>query len=124
MHDILRKKIGYQGLIITDDLEMGGALSSGSIEDVAVATLRAGADMFLVCHNQELVWRAYEAVLRAAEKDRKFAALVAQAAARAIRFKKRSPELRSFARAPQAKTILTLKNIVENLSRLVAEHQP
>jgi len=66
MRDVLRKKIGYSGLIISDDLEMGGVLSTGTIEEVAVETLRAGADMFLVCHNQELVWRGYEAVVRAA----------------------------------------------------------
>src|SRR5262249_48961504 len=57
MQEVLRKKIGYRGLIISDDLEMGGVLSTGPIEDVAVETLRAGADMFLICHNQELVWR-------------------------------------------------------------------
>src|SRR5262249_26858193 len=74
MTDILRKKIGYRGLIVSDDLEMGGVLAAGSIEEVAVETLRAGADIFLVCHNQELVWRSYEAVLREAERNRKFAA--------------------------------------------------
>ena len=47
---------------------MVGVLAAGSIEEVAVETLRAGADMFLVCHNQELVWRAYEAVLKEAER--------------------------------------------------------
>src|SRR5215469_14612266 len=73
MKDVLRRKIGYRGLILSDDLEMGGVLAAGSIEDVAVGTLRAGADMFLVCRNQELVWRAYEAVLRETERDRKFA---------------------------------------------------
>src|SRR5205814_8674101 len=77
MTDILRKKIGYKGLIISDDLEMGGVLAADSIEEVAVGTLRAGADMFLVCHNSELVWRGYEAVLREAEKDRRFAAQIA-----------------------------------------------
>src|SRR5262249_14378367 len=73
MQEVLRKKIGYRGLIISDDLEMGGVLSPGAIEDVAVETLRAGADMFLVCHNQELVWRGYEAVVRAAQRDPQFA---------------------------------------------------
>src|SRR5208283_5896632 len=49
MSEILRRKIGYRGLIITDDLDMGGVLSAASIEDAAADTLRAGADMFLVC---------------------------------------------------------------------------
>src|SRR5262249_54215302 len=120
MKDVLRKKIGYRGLIISDDLEMGGVLSTGTIEDVAVETLRAGADMFLVCHNQELVWRGYEAVVRAAERDRKFAAHVARAAERVLAFKKRSKELHGFAAEPTAKVVDKLKRIVTDLTNIVS----
>jgi beta-N-acetylhexosaminidase len=120
MNDILRRKIGFRNLIISDDLEMGGVLAAGSIEEVAVETLRAGADMFLVCHNQELVWRGYEAVLREAEKDRKFAAHVAQAAAHVMTLKRRSTALRKFAREPRAKVINKLRQIVEEFSQIVA----
>jgi beta-N-acetylhexosaminidase len=116
---VLRKKICYRGLIISDDLEMGGVLSTGTIEDVAVETLRAGADMFLVCHNQELVWRGYEAVLRTAERDRKFAAQVQQAARRVLNFKRRSKELRGFAAEPRTKVVEKLKKIVGDFSRIV-----
>ena len=119
MKDVLRKKIGYQGLIISDDLEMGGVLSTGEIEDVAVETLRAGADMFLVCHNQELVWRGFEAVLRTAERDRKFAAHVARASQRVLAFKKRSAELRGFAAEPKAAVVEKLKKIVIDFSGIV-----
>ena len=119
MQDILRKKIGYKGLIISDDLEMGGVLSTGEIEDVAVETLRAGADMFLVCHNQELIWRGFEAVLRTAERDSKFAAQVAKAAQRVLAFKKRSAELRGFAAEPKANIVDNLKKIVTDFTRIV-----
>ncbi len=119
MQDILRKKIGYRGLIISDDLEMGGVLSTGEIEDVAVETLRAGADMFLVCHNQELVWRGYEAVLRTAERDRRFAAQVERAAKRVLSVKKRSRELRGFAAEPKAKVVEKLERIVNDFTRVV-----
>jgi len=120
MHDVLRKKIGYKGLIISDDLEMGGVLSTGSIEEVSIETLRAGADMFLVCHNEELVMRAYEAVVREAEKDRKFAAQVAQAAKRVLSFKKRSIELRSFAAEPKAPVVKHLQKLVTDFTRIVS----
>src|SRR5205085_1153169 len=114
MQDVLRKKIGYRGLIISDDLEMGGVLAAGSIEDVAVGTLEAGADMFLVCHNQELVWRAYEAVLRKAEQDRSFAARVIRAAARVLKFKRRSAELRLFPLQPRKQSIQKLKKLIQD----------
>jgi beta-N-acetylhexosaminidase len=120
MTDVLRKKIGYRGLILSDDLEMGGVLSAGPIEEVAVETLRAGADMFLVCHNLELVERAYAAVLREAEGNRKFAAQVAQAAKRVVSFKKRSPALRGFAAEPKARVVQHLKKIVERFSQVTA----
>lgn len=120
MKDVLRRKIGYRGLILSDDLEMGGVLAAGSIEDVAVETLRAGADMFLVCRNQELLWRAYEAVLKRAEADRKFAAQVAQCAQRVLNFKRRSGALRGFAAEPKAEVVEKLRGIVENFSELVA----
>jgi len=121
MTDILRRKIGYRGLIISDDLEMGGVLAAGSIEEVAVETIRAGADIFLICHNQELVWRGYEAVLRAAETDRRFAARVAQAAARVLTFKRRMRELHHFAAEPKARVITTLRKIVSDYSRVIEE---
>ena len=123
MQDILRKKIGYRGLIISDDLEMGGVLAAGSIEEVAVETLRAGADMFLVCHNSELVWRGYEAVLREAEKDRRFAAQIAQAAARVLQVKRRFRELHEFAGQPRPPVVAKLRKILKNFSRIVQESQ-
>lgn len=117
--DILRKKIGYCGLILSDDLEMGGVLAAGSIEEVAVNTVRAGADMFLVCRKQELVWRAYEAVLREAERDRKFSALVEGAARRVVSFKKRSSALKGFAAQPGDKIISKLKQIVTEFTQVI-----
>jgi beta-N-acetylhexosaminidase len=124
MRDVLRKKIGYRGLILSDDLEMGGVLSAGPIEEVAVETLRAGADMFLVCHNLELVERAYAAVLREAEGNRKFAAQIAQAAKRVLSFKKRSPALRGFAAEPKSRVVQNLRKIVERFSQVTAAEDP
>ena len=102
---VLRKKIGYRGLIITDDLDMGGVLAASPIEDAAVETLRAGADMFLVCQKEESVRRAFEAVLKLAESDKKFAALVDQRSKRVVDAKKRSKALRKMPDAPTRKTL-------------------
>lgn len=106
MVDVLRKKIGYEGLVITDDLDMGGVLASASIEEAAVETLRAGADMFLVCQKEESVRRAFEAVLNLAEKDRKFAKLVARKSKRVLEMKKRCKPLKqSMAPVPRQKAV-------------------
>ncbi len=110
MADILRKKIGYGGLIITDDLDMGGVLAAATIEDAAIETLRAGADMFLVCQREESVWRAYEAVYRKAEGDKKFAGLVCDKSRRVLAAKKKSPAMKGrMVPCPSAKTVEKLR---------------
>lgn len=120
MKEVLRDRIGFRNLIISDDLEMGGVLAAGSIEEVAVETLRAGADMFLVCHNDELVWRGYEAVLRTAENDKKFATHVAQSARRVLSLKQRSSALRGFAREPNQRVVKKLQQIVQEFTAIVS----
>jgi len=107
--DILRRKIGYRGLVVSDDLEMGGVQAASPIDEAAVDTLRAGADMFLVCHNEAHVWRTYEAVLREAEHDPKFARQVAVAARRVMAFKKKARELKTSAPRPSAATVRKLR---------------
>jgi beta-N-acetylhexosaminidase len=107
---ILRNKIGYRGMILSDDLDMGGVLAAASIEEAATACIRAGADSFLVCQKEESVDRAYEAVLHEAERDRRFRTLVQTAAKRIIAYKKRSPELkRKMAPVPTDAIIDTLR---------------
>lgn len=114
--DVLRKRIGYRGLILCDDLEMGGVMAAAPVEEASVETLRAGSDIFMVCHNEDLVTRAYEAVLTTAEQDRKFARLVAEKARRVLAFKKRAPELKRHASAPSEETVDRLRRAIWELS--------
>jgi beta-N-acetylhexosaminidase len=107
--DILRKKIGYKGLVVSDDLEMGGVQAAASIEDAAVETIRAGADIYLVCHNEEAVWKCYEKVLATAEKDKKFASLISAASKRVMSWKKKQKELKAVAAPPTQKTLDKLR---------------
>jgi beta-N-acetylhexosaminidase len=87
--DILRKRIGYNGLIVSDDLEMGAVLKAAPVEETAPQHIRVGGDLVLICHNEELVMRGYEALVRAAENDRRFARRVAEIAKRVEKFKRR-----------------------------------
>jgi beta-N-acetylhexosaminidase len=120
---VLRKKIGYRGLVISDDLEMGGVLAAGSIGDVAVETLRAGADMFLVCHKEEHVWATYRAVQCEAERDRKFAKVVASAAARVAKSKQHFKFYLRFPSEPSARTVRRQREAVTRLMESVSEGQ-
>lgn len=50
--DLLRGRLGYEGLVITDDLEMGAIVKKWSVEEGAAAAFAAGADVLLICHDQ------------------------------------------------------------------------
>jgi len=97
---ILRKKIGYRGLVVSDDLEMGGVLKAAPIEQAAVEHVRAGGDLCLICHQEDFIARAYEALIKEAQRDRKFAQRVAESAARVLAFKKKCRELKRWTPVP------------------------
>jgi beta-N-acetylhexosaminidase len=81
---VLRKRIGYHGIIFSDDLEMGGILKFMSIEEAAVAAIRAGMDLMEICHTSEMILRAYEALIAEGERSEAFSKrLIARASATA-----------------------------------------
>jgi len=87
--DILRKKIRYKGLIVSDDMEMGAVHELAPIEQAVVQHIRAGGDLALICHKEEMVVRGYEALVHEAERDRKFGQQVRESAGRVLAFKKK-----------------------------------
>ncbi len=70
--DTLRRRLEYNGLIVSDDMEMGGLLTKMSIEEAAVQAIAAGSDLLEVCKDPALIFRAYEAVLAEAERSQVF----------------------------------------------------
>lgn len=52
---ILRRKIGFNGVIFSDDLTMEGAVGAGSIKNRARLSFEAGCDIVLVCNRPDLV---------------------------------------------------------------------
>ncbi len=65
---LLRTELGYDGVIVTDDLEMGAIENKGPLARAGVQAFRAGADMLLICHEHDKVVRSFEA-LQAAVAD-------------------------------------------------------
>ncbi len=76
----LLKKIGYRGLVVSDDMEMGGILHYAPMAEAAVAAIAAGTHLIEICKDPALVLTAYEAILREAEHSRSFRAIVEQSA--------------------------------------------
>lgn len=73
---VLRKRIGYRGIILSDDLEMGGILKFLPVDEAAVAAVRAGSDLLEICHSAELILRSYEALIAEAERSAAFRKLL------------------------------------------------
>src|SRR5262249_47420489 len=92
--EVLRKKIGYRGLVVSDDLEMGGVLAAAPIGQAAVEHIRAGGDLCLICHMEERIVLAYEELVRESERNRRFAQRCQESARRVAAFKKAHRELR------------------------------
>ena len=111
---VLRQKIRYRGLVVSDDLEMGGVLEAGPIEQAAVQHIRAGGDLCLICRQEEGILHSYEALIHQAERDRRFARRVKESTARVLAFKKKSVHLKRVAPPPTPTKI-------ENLSRILWE---
>ena len=85
---LLRHEMGFDGLIITDDLEMGAIENERDVADAAYDALLAGADMLLICHDHEKVAR----FIRVLEDKRKAGVLSVGRLAASI---KRINEVRS-----------------------------
>jgi beta-glucosidase-like glycosyl hydrolase len=79
---------------------MGGVLKAAPIEQAAVEHIRAGGDLCLICHIEEYVARSYEALIKTAESDRKFAQRVKDSVERVLAFKKKSSALKRKAPLP------------------------
>lgn len=89
--EVLRRQIGFDGLVVSDDLEMRAVADRGSIADAAVGAVAAGCDLVLVCSRVDACLEAHEALVRQAEKDVGFANKLREAALRSIALRRPRP---------------------------------
>lgn len=63
--DWLRKDMGYNGVVVTDDMDMGALANHYTFGDMAVQSILAGSDILLVCHEYEHMQEAYNGLMKA-----------------------------------------------------------
>jgi beta-N-acetylhexosaminidase len=70
--EVLRKRIGYRGIVVSDDLEMGGVAKFMPMGEAAVEAVRVGAELLLICHHAEPIFGVYEALIAEGERSAAF----------------------------------------------------
>lgn len=66
---LLKEELGYRGLVMTDDLEMGAIANRYGSAESARRAVRAGEEILLICHNPACVELARDALAAMPEQD-------------------------------------------------------
>lgn len=89
MQGLLRRELGYDGVVVSDDMMMGAIPQDlPSWQEAIVQSVAAGADVMLVCRDLSRAEAAHAALTREAARSPAFAARLADAAARVIRLRR------------------------------------
>ena len=67
---LLREELGFDGVVVTDDLTMGAITQQYGLGEAAVLAVEAGCDVLLVCHEAGTVEEVYAALLDAVDTGR------------------------------------------------------
>ncbi len=90
---LLREKLGYSGVIISDDLQMGAIVKRYSLEEACVLAVEAGVDILLASNNSPegndsgLFMRIYSALIQGVENGRITPARIGAAYSRILALK-------------------------------------
>ncbi|WP_049923515.1 beta-N-acetylhexosaminidase [Halopiger djelfimassiliensis] len=86
---LLREELGFDGLLVTDGMEMRAIADTVGTPEGCVRALEAGCDLLLVCHTPETQAASVEAVLEAVESGRLDEATIDEAVERVLEYKRR-----------------------------------
>jgi beta-N-acetylhexosaminidase len=97
LQGLLRDKLGYRGVIISDDLLMGAIVKQFSLEEACVLAVQAGVDILMASNNSpegddpHLFHRIYETLIKAVEQGRISSRRIESSCSRIKALKKRLP---------------------------------
>lgn len=84
---LLREKIGYKGVVITDDMTMGAIAKHFPMKEAAVRAVQAGCDLVLVAHGYDQVQEAADGLKEALADGRLTWARIDESVARVLALK-------------------------------------
>jgi beta-N-acetylhexosaminidase len=115
--ELLRGKLGYDGVVFSDDLEMKAISENYSVEEAVRLGVLAGIDMLLFGHEIEKAVAAFDFLCREAERSPEMRERVEESWRRIQKLKSRMQT--AFSGVPQDK----LENLIEPHEKIVAEIQ-
>jgi beta-N-acetylhexosaminidase len=115
--EVLRHVAGFDGLAVSDDMEMHAVSDLGSYESITDRALLAGNDVVLFCSHVERVPDLQAHMRERASRDAAYAARVDEASARADRFRAHVERLRRDAPPPAA----SFDDVIDEVVRFVDE---
>ncbi|HEY4485816.1 MAG TPA: beta-N-acetylhexosaminidase [Nitrospiria bacterium] len=86
---LLRERIGFQGVVVTDDLEMKAIADAYGPGEAAVRSIEAGCDILLICQDEAGQLSALEAVARAVKSKRITEKRIDQSVLRILKIKEK-----------------------------------
>lgn len=84
---LLRDKLGFDGVVITDDLAMGAIAKNYGAAEAAIRSVEAGGDILLMAHSYDTAHRIYEALLGSVRDGRIPEARIDESVARILKLK-------------------------------------
>lgn len=87
MTNLLRNELGFSGVVITDDLEMGAIKNNVDLASLGVKMIQAGGDIALVCHSYESQQVVYNSILAAVKRGEISEARINESVRRILKMK-------------------------------------
>ncbi len=108
LQDVVRDKMGFEGIIITDDMRMHGALHNGnSISEVCLQAMKAGNDMIMISHDFEIYEKAWNLLYKELQSNQEFRTSIKESVRRILKTKLR------YVRGPEAVPLKPNLNTIE-----------
>ncbi len=106
INDVLRKRIGFDGIVMTDDIEMGGA-GLGSPAEHAIRAINAGVDLVMMAWNKKMQFKVVRRVVDAVRKEQIPSTRIDESVLRILRIKRQFASFEKPA-IPDAKKFLNI----------------
>jgi beta-N-acetylhexosaminidase len=116
--DLLRNRISFDGLAVSDDMEMHAVSDLGSYEDISEAALMAGNDVILFCSHIERVPDLQRHLRARVNEDAKVRARFEEAKGRCETYRAHCERLRASSPAPSS-----FDDVIDEASRYIEEFE-